>query len=80
MKNRLTEAELTSYKFLKEKAKNNRLKICKERDIEYSKRPGGIPIDNNYKVSDWDMRRPLQDFMNTDDFIKFSHIRSKLSK
>lgn len=80
MKNRLTEAELTSYKFLKEKAKNNRFKICKERDIEYSKQPCGTPIDDNYKVSKWDMQRPLRDFMNNDDFIKFSHIRNKLNK
>ena len=80
MKNRLTEAELTSYKFLKEKAKNNRLKICKERDIEYSKHPGGTPIDDNYKVSDWDMQRPLRDFMNNDDFIKYSNIKDKLNK
>ena len=80
MKNRLTKAELTSYKFLKEKAKDNRLKICKDRDIAYSKHPGGIPIDDNYKVSEWDMQRPLRDFMNNDDFRKYSHLKNKLNK
>ena len=80
MKSRLTEAELNSYKFLKGKAKDNRVRICKDRDIEYSKCPGGIPIDDDYKVPHWDMLRPLTDFMNSDDSIKYLHIKKKLDK
>ena len=80
MKSRLTEAELISYKFLKGKAKDNRLRICKDRDIEYSKCPGGIPVKDDYKVSPWDMLRPLTDFMSADDARKYLHIKKKLNK
>lgn len=80
MKNTLTNAELRSYKYLKQMAKENRLKICRERDIEYAKQPGGIPVDENYSVDQHDMMRPLTDFMNTDDAIKYYHLKNKLNK
>lgn len=79
MKNRLTNAELRSYKFLKEKAKESRLKICRDRDIEYSKLPFGMPVKEDYKVDHHDMKRPLTDFMNTDDAMKYLYIRNKLN-
>lgn len=57
--------------FLKAKAKENRLRICKDRDIDYDH----VEVNANYKVSKFDMLRPLTDFLNTDDCIEYMNLK-----
>ena len=61
--------------FLKTKAKENRLRICKERDVDYDH----VEVNANYKLSKFDMLRPLTDFLNTDDCIKYIQLKEKIS-
>ena len=71
----LTTENHTRLIFLKTKAKENRLRICKERDVDYDH----VEVNENYKLSKFDMLRPLTDFLNTDDCIEYMHLKEKLS-
>ena len=80
MNDRLTDAELKSYHYLKQVTKHNRFCICQDRDIEYSKNPGGTPISDPYVVEEYDMQRPLTDFMDTDTARKYLYLKQKLNR